>query len=170
MKMGRAAACVALSVLLGCGAERARIAYRIDSLAGLVVSSAPAVYEAPEPIVRGGHVAFVYPILAENHGATAAELELVGARAAFVPEAHDEPLEPFRVTCLEREPSRRTSAVAVLAPRARVRVDCTVELPRDQLHKARNADREIALALPVRAAGQSKIVLLSYLLFSGDVP
>ena len=169
VKVGRLSVVIAACAALGCGAGRSRVAYRIDSVSGLVISSAPAVHEAPEPSVRGEQLVFAYPLFAENHAAAPAELDLVGARAAIVPEGDGEALEPFRATCLEHDPARRTASVAVLARGARVRIDCTIEIPRAQMAKVHNADREIALTVPVRAGEQQETVLFTYLLFAGDV-
>jgi hypothetical protein len=154
--------------VVGCGYSRIRTTYVLDRVEGLAISSSPAVYEQLQPRVYDGRLAFDYPLFAENHDASTAELDLVAARAMLMPESDLEKAEPFRAECREHTPGRRSAPVTVLAPGARVRVDCTVEIPRAQMAKVYNADREILLGVPVRAGGQSRLVVFSYALFAGD--
>jgi hypothetical protein len=162
------AACLTACAVVGCGYNRIRTTYVLDRLEGLAISSSPALYEQHQPRVHDDQLVFDYPLFAENHGASGAELDLVAARAMLMPESDMEKGEPFRADCREHTPGRRSAPVTVLAPGARVRVDCTVEIPRAQMAKVHNADREVLLSVPVRAGGQSKLLVFSYALFAGD--
>jgi hypothetical protein len=91
MSLGRAAcfvgASIAACVMFGCGYNRIRATYVLDHLEGLAISSSPAIYEQHQPRVHGGQLVFDYSLFAENHAASAAELDLVAARAMLMPES-----------------------------------------------------------------------------------